>query len=41
MWKQFALASGDKVTVYDGEDDSAPVLGEFTGTDRSTTNDYW
>ena len=33
MWKQFALASGDKVTVYDGEDDSAPVLGEFTGTD--------
>lgn len=28
----FDLAAGDMVTVYDGEDETAAVLGEFTGS---------
>jgi hypothetical protein len=30
-WKEFDLASGDYVRVYDGSDVTAPLLGEYTG----------
>jgi hypothetical protein len=30
---EFDLEAGDFLRVYDGEDDSAPLLGEYTGTD--------
>ncbi len=34
---RFDLGSGDKVSVYDGEDANAPLLGEFTGSTLPST----
>ncbi len=37
MWTDFDLESGDFVRVYDGEDASAPLLGEYTGNTLPAT----
>ena len=32
-WEQFDLAAGDYIKVYDGADESAELIGEYTGTE--------
>jgi gliding motility-associated-like protein len=37
-WNSFNLGTGDSMTIYDGDDTSAPEIGVFTGTDLQTTD---
>ncbi|MFK7756900.1 MAG: gliding motility-associated C-terminal domain-containing protein [Flavobacteriales bacterium] len=37
-WNLFLLGEGDSMTIYDGEDDTAPLIGVFTGNDLQTTD---
>lgn len=31
-FKKFEMGSGDYIRIYDGEDENAPLIGEYTGT---------
>lgn len=37
-WNSFNLGTGDSMTIYDGENTSAPEIGVFTGVDLQTTD---
>jgi len=37
-WNTFQLGSGDVMTIYDGSDTSAPLIGTFINNDLQTTN---
>ncbi len=39
-WPLFDLGSGDELSIYDGPDTDAPLVGTFTGNDLQTQNTF-